>query len=118
RTATLANANEADKKMLLTRGVTLDIDLRTWVESEYKADKLEHDSRFAYRRISLLDAGVSDWYRGLHGLYRHPLDEHQSNFREVFHTMAVQSGAVLYHCTSGKDRTGMVTAILLDLAGV
>ena len=27
-------------------------------------------------------------------------------------------GAVLYHCTAGKDRTGMVTAILLELAGV
>ena len=27
-------------------------------------------------------------------------------------------GSVLYHCTSGKDRTGMVTAMLLTILGV
>ncbi len=119
RTATLAHASDADRTMLHDRGVTLDIDLRTWVESEQKEDKLAHDARFTYRRISLLNAGVSDFFRGMHGLYLHTLGEHQENFREVFHTMATyDGGAILYHCTSGKDRTGMVTAILLDLAGV
>jgi protein-tyrosine phosphatase len=118
RTATLAHASDADRTMLHDRGVTLDIDLRTWVESEQKEDKLEHDARFTYRRISLLNAGFSDWFRGMHGLYLHTLGEHQENFREVFHAMATNGGATLYHCTSGKDRTGMVTAILLDLAGV
>ena len=119
RTATLAHANEADRTMLHDRGITLDIDLRTWIEAEGKEDRLQGDHRFTYRRISLLDAGVSDWFRGLHGLYLHTLAEHQNDFREVFHTMATyDDGAILYHCTSGKDRTGMVTAILLDLAGV
>jgi protein-tyrosine phosphatase len=118
RTATLAHASEADRNMLHTRGVTLDIDLRTWVESEAKEDVLARDPRFTYMRMSLLNAGVSDWFRGMNGLYLHTLQEHQSNFRDVFHAMATHGGAVLYHCTSGKDRTGMVTAILLDLAGV
>ena len=119
RTATLARASDVDRKTLHDRGVALDIDLRTWIESEHDSDRLEHDPRFTYRRISLLNAGLSDWFRGMHGLYLHTLDEHQSNFREVFHTMATyEGGAVLYHCTSGKDRTGMVTAVLLDLAGV
>jgi protein-tyrosine phosphatase len=120
RTATLAHANDADRAMLKARGVSLDIDLRTWVEAEQKEDKLENDPRFTYMRISLLNAGLSDWFRGMHGLYLHTLDAHQDNFREVFHAMATHGGggAILYHCTSGKDRTGMVTAILLDLAGV
>jgi len=119
RTATLAHANASDRNTLHARGVTLDIDLRTWVESEAKEDVLARDPRFTYRRMSLLNAGMSDWFRGMHGLYLHTLDEHQSNFKDVFHVMATHdSGAILYHCTSGKDRTGMVTAILLDLAGV
>jgi protein-tyrosine phosphatase len=118
RTATLAHANEADRDMLHARGVTLDIDLRTWVESEAKEDVLARDPRFTYRRMSLLDSGVSEWFRGLHSIYVHALAGHQSSVREIFHAMAMQNGAVLYHCTSGKDRTGMVTAILLDLAGV
>lgn len=28
-----------------------------------------------------------------------------------------ENGAVLYHCTEGKDRTGMVTAVLLSILG-
>jgi protein-tyrosine phosphatase len=120
RTATLAYATQADRDMLHTRGVKLDIDLRTWVESDVKRDVLARDPRFTYRRMSLLDSGASEWFRGLHGIYLHALDAHQPNFRDIFHAMATYDGggAILYHCTSGKDRTGMVTAILLDLAGV
>lgn len=121
RAATLAHASEADREILLGRGVDLDIDLRTALELLEKPDRLAHDRRFAYRRISLLGAGLPDWFRsgGLRGLYLHVLDGHQGSFREVFHAMAThQRGAILYHCTSGKDRTGLVTAVLLDLAGV
>jgi protein-tyrosine phosphatase len=119
RTATLAHANDADRTMLHDRGITLDIDLRTWVEAEAKTDVLENDRRFTYRRMSLLDSGVSEWFRALPSVYLHALSSHQSSFRDIFHTMATyDGGAILYHCTSGKDRTGMITAILLDLAGV
>ncbi len=31
---------------------------------------------------------------------------------------APERGAVLYHCTAGKDRTGIATALLLDILGV
>ncbi len=119
RAATLVRASAVDRDDLRERGVTLDLDLRTFLEAEEAGDRLSRDPRFSYRRISLLGVGISDWFRGMHGLYLHALDEHQAAFREVFHAMAThEGGAVLYHCTSGKDRTGMVTAILLDLAGV
>jgi protein-tyrosine phosphatase len=32
--------------------------------------------------------------------------------------MAEASGAVMYNCTTGKDRTGIISALLLSLAGV
>jgi protein-tyrosine phosphatase len=119
RAATLVHASGEDRSILLGRGVTLDIDLRSFVEATQKPDRVARDRRFAYTRISLLD--VEDWFRrgGLRGLYLHALEGHHRAFREVFHAMATyQGGAILYHCTSGKDRTGMVTALLLDLAGV
>src|SRR6266436_4529716 len=50
RSATLAHASDEDRKVLLSRGVTFDIDLRTYVEAEAKDDRLSHDSRFGYRR--------------------------------------------------------------------
>ena len=104
-----------------SRGVTLDIDLRTSFETDWKGDRLAHDARFSYRHISLLGVGFEDLFRsgGLRGLYLHALGAHRDGFRAVFRAMAThEGGAVLYHCSSGKDRTGMVTAILLDLAGV
>jgi protein-tyrosine phosphatase len=121
RAATLAAASGEDREALLQRGVTLDIDLRTFFEAAQRHDRLSSDSRFSYRRFSLVGAGLPDLFRngGLRGLYVHVLASHQSPLRDIFHAMAVHDhGAVLYHCTSGKDRTGMVTAILLDLAGV
>lgn len=36
----------------------------------------------------------------------------------VFRALADAPGPVLVHCSAGRDRTGMVTALLLSLAGV
>jgi protein-tyrosine phosphatase len=72
--------------------------------------------------VSLLGIGFYDALypseeRG--ALYIHALRHHKSAFREVFRALADErEGAVLFHCTSGKDRTGLVAAILLSLAGV
>jgi protein-tyrosine phosphatase len=37
---------------------------------------------------------------------------------EVFRTLAHAEGAVVVHCSAGRDRTGMVSMMLLQLAGV
>jgi protein-tyrosine phosphatase len=39
-------------------------------------------------------------------------------FREIFTAIAEAEGCVLFHCFAGKDRTGLVAAMLLSLAGV
>jgi protein-tyrosine phosphatase len=36
----------------------------------------------------------------------------------IFETLAVVDGPVVFHCYAGKDRTGLVAAMLLSLAGV
>jgi protein-tyrosine phosphatase len=41
-----------------------------------------------------------------------------SSFRTVLNQLATQNGAVLYHCTAGKDRTGSFSAVLLTMLGV
>ena len=38
-------------------------------------------------------------------------------FAEVFRAIASAEGAVVVHCSAGRDRTGMVTMLLLSLAG-
>ena len=38
--------------------------------------------------------------------------------REVLTIAAENTGVLLYHCTTGKDRTGLMTCYLLSIAGV
>jgi protein-tyrosine phosphatase len=38
--------------------------------------------------------------------------------KNVLELAAGEKGTMLYHCTTGKDRTGILTALLLSIAGV
>jgi len=46
------------------------------------------------------------------------LDNRPEAFADVFTTLAHAQGTVLFHCFAGKDRTGLVAAMLLTLADV
>jgi protein-tyrosine phosphatase len=122
RAADLARLTPADRDALAARGVVLDLDLRTAEELETAPDALASDHRFRYVRISLLGTEKLDLAKlpdDLGTMYVASLEANQPQFRQVFATLAAQpEGAVLFHCTAGKDRTGMVAALLLSLAGV
>ncbi len=52
-------------------------------------------------------------------LYIKMLERARLHFGQIFSVLAAaRPGACLFHCTHGKDRTGMVAALLLLLAGV
>jgi protein-tyrosine phosphatase len=46
------------------------------------------------------------------------LERYRERFGEAFAAIADAEGTVVVHCLAGKDRTGLVAAILLRLAGV
>ncbi|RAK52661.1 tyrosine-protein phosphatase [Phenylobacterium deserti] len=46
------------------------------------------------------------------------LDSHREQFRELFQTLLSAEGPVLYHCSAGKDRTGVATGLVLTALGV
>ena len=64
-----------------------------------------------FRRICgpLLDSPAS---------YADNLALYPEKFAAVFRAVAGADGAVLVHCSAGRDRTGLVTALLLRIAGV
>ncbi|MCU0760992.1 MAG: tyrosine-protein phosphatase [Steroidobacteraceae bacterium] len=122
RAADLNRLTAADRDLLAARGVVLDLDLRTAEEASGSSDPLAADDRFRYVRISLLGTEKLDLANmpdDLGTMYVQSLAANQTQFRQVFETLAAQQdGTVLFHCTAGKDRTGMIAAMLLSLAGV
>ncbi|WP_460725049.1 tyrosine-protein phosphatase [Nocardia heshunensis] len=140
RSNRLAGLTDADLAKLSTAGVTLDVDLRNGSERSSAPDRVPTGAQYRVADVVSFDSGVSfhefpviTLGRGvIDGLINgssdlvqsadYPLmvDFHGSDvaFGTLLRSLATNSGAAVYHCTSGKDRTGWATAVLLTLLGV
>lgn len=133
RTGTLHRMTESDRVTLSDMGVGTVIDLRSdwergnepyrWPEVEIISAPLVSDdlvssihARFATGDLS--DAELIDWW----GLTRVPLalETHLYSMKTIFETLlgTPADQGVLYHCSGGKDRTGVVSAVVLEALGV
>lgn len=56
--------------------------------------------------------------RLMQNLYRSLVVEHSERFAAFFQHLLQASGSVLFHCTAGKDRTGLAAAFTLLALGV
>ena len=50
--------------------------------------------------------------------YRSMAEDNPAFFRAMLPLCLKEPGALLYHCTTGKDRTGLLSCVLLSIAGV
>lgn len=123
RTDNLWRLTEAGRASLIDYGVRSIIDLRRPDElAEYPnpfAEAAEHG--IIYTNVSLIDPAKSapENFTTLANDYKRILDSFAPAMATIMHIIATApEGAVLIHCMAGKDRTGMVAALLLDLAGV
>lgn len=107
----------SDKKLLLDRDITTIIDLRSEQEAETKPSAFSSDSDFIVFHYPIVEGMLPP-----NCLEAVPVPymeiAHADCVKEVFKTIADANGGVLFHCTAGKDRTGVVSAILLALVGV
>jgi len=121
--------NAAGREAMQSYGMTTVIDLRS--DSEVAG---ESDPRFPRdpgqkQRV----AGVTYLHRALvddanmrklgeapdmFQRYLVMLNRRQHAFCGIFTAVAEAEGGVLFHCFAGKDRTGLVAAMLLEMAGV
>lgn len=108
-------------------GVRCIIDLRSGMERARNPDTLEQDAAIAYRHIPMLDyiqsslagEGQAVFPDSMEEMYLGLLENDKQDFLQVFRIFADPAcPTVLFHCTAGKDRTGLVAMLLLGLAGV
>jgi protein-tyrosine phosphatase len=71
-----------------------------------------------YARYTKLAAEVDSGAEFTRRLYREYLEEFPAEFVAAVDAVASAPGPALIHCTAGKDRTGIVAALMLRLAGV
>jgi len=117
----LHRLTEESQQALIDKGIRTVIDLRGSREVEQKRNVLRDSDRVRYHNVSLLNPAAprNAQMNHLGDLYVHLIDHAQVELRRVFSLLAEQNGhAALFHCAAGKDRTGVVAALLLELAGV
>ncbi|MFC0283092.1 tyrosine-protein phosphatase [Camelimonas abortus] len=101
--------------------VTRVIDLRSERERQAEPHAIRPEDGVELIAIPLFDGlDPSRIPRGdmLLGLYVQALETQGRLFVETLRLIGSSAGAALFHCTVGKDRTGLVAALLLALAGV
>ena len=107
-------------------GVRTVIDLRRQDEIDGQPDNvLGRSPHVEYHNVDIVGDMVFDQVESeeprhkIHASYRNMLDRRGRKFGEALRVMA-QPGALpaMYHCMGGQDRTGLISALLLGLAGV
>ncbi|MYW08096.1 protein-tyrosine-phosphatase [Streptomyces sp. SID2563] len=141
RSNKLSGLTDADQQRLVSQQLTLDVDLRNAQERHDDPDRLPAGVRYQVADVVSLAHGIRFHDSALMtlaeaiaaGLFSGSSDLGQSigypfmvNFvgaDYAFHDLVTAvasntSGATVFHCSAGKDRTGWGTAVLLTLLGV
>ena len=128
RSSSLAKATPEGLSRLRSKGVTLVIDFRTSSEIRQEGqDKLPSGAKRQKAPVNFVElAGIlstpslNPAVTAMNRSYRRMVTDAKARaaFARTFRSVAKAKSPVLFHCTSGKDRTGVMAAILLLSVGV
>ncbi|TFG83694.1 MAG: tyrosine-protein phosphatase [Erysipelotrichales bacterium] len=126
RCGDMGQMSEAEKDYLFDFGVRTVLDLRTPEECEVSPNPIQTDPRFCYLAFDLIPRSQpsehfmkSDLSKLTLGeLYIRILDAKERVGAVLDLIAAHDEGALLFHCTAGKDRTGVIAMLLLGLSEV
>ncbi|MFL6137858.1 MAG: tyrosine-protein phosphatase [Frankiaceae bacterium] len=125
RADSLAKLRDADWERFLELGVVTVIDLRYPWEIDARGRVPDSDG-LRYVNLSIehrpydqaeIDPDVDPW-RYLADRFAEVAEDGADDIRQVLEEIACSAGPTVFHCTSGKDRTGLIAALLLALLGV
>ena len=107
---------EEEIQWMLDNDITTLVDLRSAQEVERTPCPLQTVEGFTYYHIPVTGGGDTPKSREeLHEIYRGMVDEQMDTILE---TILNATSNVMYFCAAGKDRTGVVSALLLKRLGI
>ena len=114
---------EADLRLLQGLPLTTVIDLRQVYELERDPSRLARLDHVAVHNVEIwghIDGSgdePADRF-DITAFYIAALDHAGPGFARAVRLLAAAEGAALFHCTAGKDRTGLLAALVLETVGV
>ena len=140
RSAGLADLTENDLNYLKDYGLKIDVDFRSKQEIDKKPDKKPAGVRYVWAPvfqedetkasevqnesyIPEIDGDPTNGYAHMLDVYRDIIttDTSKAAYRKFFNQLLLNTGddeVLLFHCSAGKDRTGMGAFFLLHVLGV
>lgn len=106
---------EKEVQWLLQNAVTTIVDLREEKEYSVKQCRLEKEAGFTYYHLPVTGGGdIPESVGDVAGSYSRMIDE---QMEKIISTIMNAKTNVMYFCNAGKDRTGVVSAIILKKLG-
>ena len=125
RSGQLSSLSDLGVQQLLEAGVDCVVDLRSRFECESKPSCIGAKQGVDVFYVPMLDfvhseiaQGLAKLPESLEEIYLAIIEKGQQDFKQLFEIFAADYNCILFHCTAGKDRTGISAMLLLWLAGV
>lgn len=117
------NLSLKDIEILKGMGLKLVIDLRSKDELNMYPSKLENIEYVEYKNVVMFDGIHSSILKGafpssMGKMYVSLLNSCKDKYAYIFKKFANIDGLTLFNCTAGKDRTGVLAMLLLNLVNV
>ncbi len=102
-------------RWLLDHNIITIVDLRSDVEVAQKPCRLKEIEGFNYFHLPVTGGGdTPKSLEHLHIVYQQMIDD---KMKDIIDTIMNAESNVMYFCTAGKDRTGVVSALILKRLG-
>ena len=111
------NPDPEDIALLRSKGITTIIDMRTEEDNLIKPSFFRSLEGFTFLNYPIIEGDtIPESVEAVPGSYMNIACS--ENMPRILKAIADADTGVMYNCAAGKDRTGVVTAILLMLCGV
>jgi len=132
RSSRLSSLTEEDQARVRRLGLTVVCDFRQAVEQELDPTDLGQDATHLHASLPVSPGSAHNFIENLHDgiilvddpaefmvdMNREFIATEMPKYAEMFQLLLMGDQQLLIHCASGKDRTGIGSALILDVLGV